>query len=94
MLVLSLKDNYEIKKIATVWIIIPLFATVVTLSMKIYCHALLFTVGSERERERERELTLIESPKAITEVLRTSIKTKHGAWNLYNNLNKHSANIN
>ena len=45
--------------------------------MKIYCHALLFTVGSERERERE--LTLIESPKAITEVLRTSIKTKHGA---------------
>ena len=92
MLVLSLKDNYEIKKIATVWIIISLFATVVTLSMKIYCHALLFTVGSERERERE--LTLIESPKAITEVLRTSIKTKHGAWNLYNNLNKHSANIN
>ena len=51
----------RLKKIATDSIINSLFTMVV---MKIYCHALLFTVVSER----------VKTVKGLIETLRTSIK--------------------
>lgn len=51
----------RLKKIATDSIINSLFTIVV---MKIYCHALLFTVVSER----------VKTVKGLIETLRTSIK--------------------